>query len=172
MPMSPEKQSSPCDWQGRLDSYFDGELTAAQATAAQRHLDACPACRAELEEMRGLSGLFENAFNQPAPRALLVRIHRAVDNTDSDRGTLFRIAGILSGIAASALVIGGAWLFDAPAPRPGVVVVIGSAQPGRENWESLAVNLRSDPLPVTGWEAPSPEALAQARVAEWFLKNL
>jgi len=84
-----------------------------------------------------------------------------------------RIAGVLSGVAASVLVIGSAWLLDSPTPiAPAAQIVIVPSMQGQERWENVAVNLRLDPLPITGWEPPSREALAEARIADWVIQNL
>jgi predicted anti-sigma-YlaC factor YlaD len=40
-----------------LDEYHDGELAPARCRQVERHLRACAACRAELEQMRQLSAL-------------------------------------------------------------------------------------------------------------------
>ena len=38
-------------WTARLSEYLDGELTDAERSALERHLDACPSCAATLAEL-------------------------------------------------------------------------------------------------------------------------
>jgi predicted anti-sigma-YlaC factor YlaD len=53
-----------------LDQYYDGELGPARRRQVETHLAVCPACRAELEQMRQLSALLQgvplpDAFSSP-----------------------------------------------------------------------------------------------------------
>src|SRR5262245_47615869 len=38
-------------WTARLSEYLDGELTDAERSALERHLDACPSCTATLAQL-------------------------------------------------------------------------------------------------------------------------
>ncbi len=42
-----------------LSRYFDGELSAREAGALERHLHRCPRCRGELRDLQALSDLLE-----------------------------------------------------------------------------------------------------------------
>jgi hypothetical protein len=46
------------EWIGR---FFDGELQGARRAQAEAHLAECEACRAELEQLRTLSGMLQDA---------------------------------------------------------------------------------------------------------------
>lgn len=53
-----------------LNEYYDGELSPARRRQVEAHLQACPACRAELEQVRQLSALLgevslPDAFSSP-----------------------------------------------------------------------------------------------------------
>lgn len=43
-----------------LDEYYDGELAPARRRLVEAHLSECPACRAELEQLRQLSALLQD----------------------------------------------------------------------------------------------------------------
>jgi hypothetical protein len=43
-----------------LAAYFDGELHGLQLQKVEEHLQSCSACRLELEQLRGLSGLLKD----------------------------------------------------------------------------------------------------------------
>jgi len=53
----------------RLDEYLDGELAEADRAAAERHLESCAACRAELERSRKLEGVLRSVSVGAAPDA-------------------------------------------------------------------------------------------------------
>jgi anti-sigma factor RsiW len=42
-----------------LDEYYDGELSPARKRQVEAHLQVCPACRAELEQLRQLSAFLD-----------------------------------------------------------------------------------------------------------------
>src|SRR5215831_7034392 len=44
-----------------LGGYLLGGLTARERAAFERHLAGCPACRRELDELRGMPGLLDRA---------------------------------------------------------------------------------------------------------------
>ena len=159
----PTRLAADCLWRSRLGAFHDGELDSATATALESHLAACPDCRAELEDIAELSSLAAAIGSGGLSKMALRNIHRAIDA--EDRFTIFRIAGLLTGLAASALVVGGAWLWEAPPAgsmeRPLIVVGDNKAP----QWENVAVNLGVDPLPTSDWEARDQAMFADARVA-------
>jgi anti-sigma factor (TIGR02949 family) len=62
-----------------LPLYFDGELDRAASSQFETHLDACAACRAELENLDGLrSSLRRAAPRVAAPQTLRERIQKEV----------------------------------------------------------------------------------------------
>lgn len=52
-----------------LSPYIDGQLGAAQTESVERHLQACAACRRELEALRATVGLLRRVSPVPAPRS-------------------------------------------------------------------------------------------------------
>jgi anti-sigma factor RsiW len=57
-----------------LNAYMDGELPDRALREVERHLEGCPACRFELDGLRGLAPLLENDEVPPAPAGLSARI--------------------------------------------------------------------------------------------------
>lgn len=56
---------------GRFLAYLDGELNAKERRAFRRHLEACPRCREEVEELETREVLFSDAaerLDRPLPR--------------------------------------------------------------------------------------------------------
>ncbi len=51
---------------GQLSAYLDGALAPADRAAVEAHLDTCPACRAHLAQLRGVSALIAS-LPAPAP---------------------------------------------------------------------------------------------------------
>lgn len=53
-----------------LSAYYDGELREDERHALEDHLAACPECRAELAQLRALSGVIKKHAMEPVPAAL------------------------------------------------------------------------------------------------------
>ncbi|HWE93923.1 MAG TPA: zf-HC2 domain-containing protein [Tepidisphaeraceae bacterium] len=166
-----------CTYHSRLSAYHDGELPSEAAREVESHVSACPACAAELAEIREVSDLFTEFAPQRMSRAALARTHDAVEGDSQPR--LLRIAGVLAGLAASAMVIGSAWLWETPTPasHPTKIVRIGTRETAvakAPEWEMVAMTLRADPLPVQTGVA-QPEIVSEPAVADavdWHLKFL
>lgn len=97
-----------CTFEQQIQAYHDGELTAEQRAAAERHLAECRVCADRLAELEAMSRLFADAA---APRLSQIGMHRLHIRVakEMDRG-LVRLAGTLSGIAAGIMLIGSALL--------------------------------------------------------------
>lgn len=163
-----------CSYLDRLGTFYDGELDPLTAEEVENHVRTCALCRAELREIGNLSVRFDTMRGALPPEKLLARAHGAIDDGAGRPGSqLLWIAGMLSGLAASVLVIGSAWLADAPglpAERPAPRVVVLPLQVS--DWERVAMTLRVDPLPGVPTDAPDRQMLADARLADWMLRNL
>ncbi|MBS0577855.1 MAG: anti-sigma factor [Proteobacteria bacterium] len=112
----------------RLQAYFDGELGPSESAPLEHHLAACPACTAELARLRALRQSLRAQFAAVrAPQPLQARILQALDaespaaaptRSRSVRTRPFW-AGVLSGVAGSAVLAVLAFLLVAP--RAGVL---------------------------------------------------
>jgi len=158
-----------CPFQSRLSAYHDGELDAATAAQVEAHLPACDACRAELEEIAELSALANQIGAEGISQSALKNIHRSLDA--EQRLSILRVAGVLTALAASVLIVGLVWLREIPTSHsmPSQIVV-----PTRDSqaWENVALNFQVDPLPHDRWEVRDPQGLADARVVDWMLRGL
>jgi anti-sigma factor RsiW len=162
-----------CKNRSQLGAYHDGELPADAARELARHLESCPACAAELAGLQSASELFSVFTQERMSRAALARAHEAVER--DAQPSLLRIAGLLAGLAASAMVIGSAWLWEAPTAHKGhsgPLVYVQSADKDPQ-WLLVATTLRVDPLPQeignNRTQIVSEPAVA---TAEWILNNL
>lgn len=110
---------SQCSYQISLDAYHDGQMPPEQARELERHLPGCAACSAELTRLSQLSQLLIATRPEGIRPDELTRAHEAVKEIEhsatDDRGIIRLMAG-LSAVAASVLIISGAWLYDAPQP--------------------------------------------------------
>jgi anti-sigma factor RsiW len=102
-----------------LSVYLDGELCAEEEEGLLEHLQHCPRCRGELQEMRRLGELLirwdEGQAPDPMPSDLyLLRLEdRIVAQPEGARKTpadLWKVAGVAAGLAG--LVLAG-WLAGA-----------------------------------------------------------
>jgi hypothetical protein len=159
-----------CDFQSRLGAYHDGELDTVSARQVEQHLASCESCRAELQEIRELSSLAETVGAEGISPIGVARVHQMID---AEAGSsVLRIAGLLTGLAASALVIGSAWLWETPQSRTSgqeIVVINPLGEPDM----TLAMTLEpSAPLPHSPWEVRDQQMLADARLADFMVEGL
>jgi hypothetical protein len=157
-----------CEFGSRLGAFHDGELDADAERIVERHLASCEACRAELQEIRELSDMAGQIGIDGMSQLARRRIHKAIDG-EQQYGSIFRIAGVLTGLAASVMVIGAAWLVERPDTGRAIVVLPPESS---DKWDYLALNLRSDPLPTTQWEVNNQQMLAQNDLTNWMVEGL
>jgi hypothetical protein len=133
----------------------------------QRHVLDCPLCAAELEQMREASRAMAEYPFEPLDPDELARLHEAIDSR-ADQPVL-RLGVILSGLAASILVVSATWLAELP-PRVRTTHATVTAAKA-ESWETVAWTLRVSPLPL---EAPDRGEIqvADAQFAQWMLNGL
>jgi len=117
----------PCGESLRVQAYFDGELDALNAAEVERHAEACPECRALLEDLQQLRTALQTGVGPAgAPPALRARILRTLDSEvpaagpdrNAERLRDWRSRpfwkGALSGIAGTAIAAGIAFLVLGP----------------------------------------------------------
>lgn len=73
--MSDAQQKGCPEWRVMLHGFVDGELDPAHASQFQDHLATCPACRAEMEEMRAARKIMnQEGVKWRPPRALRAQV--------------------------------------------------------------------------------------------------
>jgi anti-sigma factor RsiW len=63
-------ETNGCEYGPLLSLLHDGELPAERSREVLEHVRTCPACAAELEALRRMSGVFSTASLPPAPPSL------------------------------------------------------------------------------------------------------
>lgn len=170
-PQADERDPADCAFARRLGAYHDGELDAASAALVADHLPTCPACQAELMEIAELSSLAGEIGAGGISRQALVAVHRAIDA--EDRFSLLRISGALTAIAASALVVGSAWLIEAPVKRPAPRAPIVLRPADQKSWEGVAMGaLQRNPLPRSDWDEREGPMFNDTRLADAIVRGL
>src|SRR5689334_24320321 len=99
-----------CSYSMQLSAYHDGELSPSEREQLERHVAACPACAAELEQFRRLSALLDTA---PRPR-LSDESRRelyALAPQVEEAGYL-RIAKWMTAMAASVMLAASVWVMS------------------------------------------------------------
>lgn len=109
--------SEPCpDKEPMLHALLDGELDAANASALEAHLKACPGCAERLQTLRTLHERLGDLPPTPAPEALNMRIEAMIGRETktaargpgrpAGRGLLagWLAAGAMTAVAASLVV--------------------------------------------------------------------
>jgi anti-sigma factor RsiW len=177
-----------CPHRKRLDAYHDGELGDAETRDLERHLETCTSCAAELDEIHKVSEAFAGLVPTDVSPGAMARAHAAAEDAFEQaaaaegRRLLVRVAGVLTGLAASVLVVASAWLLEPPAAPTGNVDVAVAPRPARgpaAEWERIAMTLDAGPLLSDSPDAPGRLALAavasdgdEGRVADWMLRSL
>lgn len=162
--------SSGCDFRLRLGAYHDGELSPGAAAQIEKHLPNCDACQSELEALRDLTALAGMIGAGGISPFGLQRIHQAIDA--EPRFSILRIASILTGLAASALIIGAAWLWDTPQTQATPAKIVIVPQERGQDWMTIATTLEPRPLPRAPWEMRDQQMLADARFSNWMVEGL
>jgi anti-sigma factor RsiW len=99
---------SDCQLTQQVAAYHDGELDAGRRGEMDRHLAQCPACAAELRQLRSMSRWFADAESPRLSQISVQRMHRRVEAAVDE--PLVRTARILSALAAAVLIVGSIWL--------------------------------------------------------------
>ena len=99
-----------------LSAYVDGELNKHRSWAVERHLAACPACRAMGEQMREVSRLLcEGTEHIVPPATLCPSVMSAVHGMPRGRGVarvrvMRRVAGALAAVGCLTVLGAAVWL--------------------------------------------------------------
>jgi predicted anti-sigma-YlaC factor YlaD len=121
--------------------FVGGEISASKSGRIRRHLEACPACRAEAEEIersrravRGMAGAGADGDWSPAEWNRMIRAITATPGERRTRAASMKLrpalAGALGVILMAGLILVQKELRRPAAPEVGVLAVIGrEAQP-------------------------------------------
>jgi anti-sigma factor RsiW len=96
-----------CPTSDELSAYYDGRLDGRRESIAG-HIAECAACSLEIARLGALSGLLAAMARPQLSQIVRHRLHDKIDLA-MERG-LIRFGWSLSGIAASVLIVGSAWL--------------------------------------------------------------
>jgi len=122
-----------CPESSRLQAYFDAEADALSAIAIEAHLEHCPECKAQYQDLDRLrTALRRDLPYAEAPPALRARIKRVLDqesaaNTPRPQRSwaIWRIppfwVGAASGLGTAAVAAALALFFLAPLATTGIV---------------------------------------------------
>ena len=98
----------------QLEAYHDGELDAGARAEVERHLESCEGCSSILMGIEATSRLFTEAEPIRLSQIGMARLHANLELL-TDRG-LLRLARVMTGLAASVLVVGSLWLVRSHPP--------------------------------------------------------
>lgn len=124
---------------GKLSEYIDGMLSQVEASAVKEHLESCPDCMEEYEEMVKIIGLMNQMEDLETPDSFVAKVHKRIDKPSSlnrfVKGLFFplkvKIPLELAGVAAAALL---------------VIYIVGIR--GKQNVYELAYKQRAQSLSV------------------------
>lgn len=146
-----------CAYSAELSAYHDGELDGDQLAAFEQHLRACPACQAELAQVRRISALLA-ATPKPllsgAARQDLYALAPA-----AGEGMYLRIAEWTTALAASLLLAVAGWMFYQHTQSPKL-----SDQAVATTWTPIAVD---PPKPADLTDVPD-----DPKLIDWVTTNV
>jgi anti-sigma factor RsiW len=143
-----------CGFDDKIAAYHDGELDASLRASVEMHLAECEACRQQLNQLRAMSGLMAAGQQPRFSQISRYRLHQKVDAA-MEQG-LLRLAWMMSGIAASVLLLGSVWLLKAN-DNSAIAQEPAEAPP----WVSVSLASSRDPVVR---DAASP-------AAQWYLAD-
>ena len=169
-----------------LDPFVDGELSPDEMARVQAHLDACPACRAYVDDAMAIRAAFPDAEDTPVPdgfsESVMARIRaETVSQKRKNRPWLKALASLA---ACCAIVLLAAPMFShsskteaAPAEAPAAAAdtaasteramefALTEEAPAGESAEESREDLASSKLYDA---APSPSAAADSGATAYF----
>ena len=169
-----------------LDPFVDGELSPDEMARVQAHLDACPACRAYVDDALAIRAAFPDAEDTPVPdgfsESVMARIRaETVSQKRKNRPWLKALASLA---ACCAIVLLAAPMFShsskteaAPAEAPAAAAdtaasteramefALTEEAPAGESAEESREDLASSKLYDA---APSPSAAADSGATAYF----
>jgi hypothetical protein len=83
----------------QLSSYLDGEVGSSHAERIEEHLDACPACRVQLESMERLVAGLRRVEPPSLPPVLAAEVRRRIAAAPESQGLPSRLHLLLSDLA-------------------------------------------------------------------------
>src|SRR5258708_4499333 len=100
-----------CQYEQQIEAYHDNALDADQRASVEAHVAGCASCATHLNQLQAMSQLFATSARPHLSQISRHRLRRHVDAA-MEQG-LLRFAWAMSGIAASILLAGSAWLMHA-----------------------------------------------------------
>jgi len=157
-----------CPFQSRLSAFHDHELDPETAVKIAAHLPTCSQCSQMLQGIASVSRLFNGASTLRLSQVGMARLHATADAAARRPDvfpSVFPLARALLAVAASVLVIAGAWLYETP-PQilRGSGYVEGTVKP-EADWEKLARGGKLD----SPMEAGNETGVA---FSKWMLESL
>ena len=162
-----------CPFAPMVGQFCDDELDPFARRQFKLHLEQCASCTDEVARVRELSNWFGPVRALEPKSELLARLHDSVhkrgdfDDTRRMRDAL-PMARMLLALAASVLIVAGAWLFDgAGAPATPIQMPMSQRLAQAEPWERTALTLEVEPSHDAGALRPDQE-----RLLDWMVASL
>lgn len=129
-----------------LADYAVGGLGAPAEAQVERHLDSCPACRAELAALNRAADLVSQVGLEPAPERVWQGVRAQLTPRPARRRRSATRRWVLVAAAAMFLLFGLLWLPTRRAPRPVVVPMAQADEELRQTMQRHLTASESTPL--------------------------
>ncbi|GII02989.1 anti-sigma factor family protein [Planobispora takensis] len=143
-----------------LGVYVLGALDPQERAEVEAHLDGCPGCRAELEELTGVAGFLDRVSEEDVAHAASPP-HAVLDRLLNARVRRRRLTRVLLSLAASVVLVGLGGTIWATASRNAEVTSAASApEPASPEAAQDAPGGRDAPAEVQADRKAAPSASA------------
>jgi anti-sigma factor RsiW len=165
--------SGDCPLVPMVGRFCDDELDPFARRQFKLHLEQCPSCTDEVARVRQLSEWFAPVRALEPQSQLLGRLHDSIhDRGDFEGKRRIRdalpTARMLLALAASVLIVAGAWLVDgAGAPATPIQAPMSQRLAQAQPWERTALTLEVESPYDAGGLRPDQE-----RLLDWMVASL
>ncbi len=149
---------SACEQQKKLMLLLDGELNDADTRELMAHIEQCPSCSAEYQELQAASQMMLQAGDYHMTDDALARLHQNIDAAMS-RKVIERVAHRLASMAALVLLAAGLWILR---PAAATTTAATNTITVPATWETVALKYTDE----------TAASSADVGVATWMVADL
>jgi anti-sigma factor RsiW len=155
-----------CPFQSRLSAFHDRELDSETSRRLEQHLGECESCKEMLAGIGAVSRLLSTPTTSRLSQMGLARLHATADSA-AGRREVFPFVRTMIAVAASILIIAGAWLTEIPQTTPGGGHSVVRTTTPEADWEKLASGGKMD-MP----RGSSGDTGVALRFSNWMVDSL
>lgn len=123
-----------CKYLCRLNAYYDRELTEVENAELLVHIEQCPECKREMENLKEISLLLASSKFPDIPEETVLQIHYKIDSYVEEKNIKF--SKILDAAALILFMVSAILLYNAEKNSK-------LMPPELTDWEKMAITLQT-----------------------------